>query len=171
MSYAISDIITWAKMSQAFAALDSGKKSAREGYLDPTLHEKLYVERKSLEWQYADDPNYTYLFEQGNYVLALCGVYLFEAQNASGTGGTTSGLTPTQFYPIYITQANFTTATFYPNTRIFGTNVIIYLNEINRYLVPNSEFTVDQNGVTITLAGYDALVNTYNLVIEKYVTS
>ena len=44
----------------------------------------------------------------------------------------------------------------------------IYLNEINRYLIPNIEFSVSITGVTILLGGFDASTGDYNLVIEKY---
>lgn len=107
-----------------------------------------------------------------NYLIWLCGIYGQQAAVIAGGsgggsvvpgGGSTSGI-----FPLYITQANFTSATFYPNTNIFGNNIIIFMNEINRYLIPNSEFTVDATGVTITLDGFNATLNTYNLVIERY---
>lgn len=107
-----------------------------------------------------------------NYLIWLCGIYGQQAAViAGGSGGGSvvpGGGSSTGIFPIYITQADFDGAAFYPNENIFGNNVIIFLNEINRYLIPNSEFTVDATGVTITLPGFDAQVNTYNLVIEKY---
>ena len=96
------------------------------------------------------------------------GRFGIQAQDLSGGGGVIPSPTIIQQYPIYITQADFTTATLYPNTNIFGTNIIIYYNEIQRYLIPNTEFTVDSTGVTITLAGFDASQYDCNLVIEKF---
>lgn len=95
MAYSIPDIINWAKISQPLARIGESKKLAfQHGTIEPELDKKLYVERKSLEYSYAQDPtgNETYMI--GQWVLALCGVYLFQAQAASGSGGSISPVTP-----------------------------------------------------------------------------
>lgn len=96
MSYAITDIIEWAKISQALAAIGEQESKANTGStVDEDLHIKLYIERKSLEWEYAQDPTSENLFLIGNWVLALCGVYLFKAQLESGNpGGSVSPINP-----------------------------------------------------------------------------
>ena len=67
----------------------------------------------------------------------------------------------------YINQDNFTTATLYPNTNLFGNNIAVFLNEFQRYLDPATEFEVLTTGLNITASGFDALSFTYTLVIEK----
>lgn len=97
MSYAIADIITWAKASQALAyAGERNKLAFQHGTIESNLDQKLYLERKSLEYAYAQDPtsNQTYLI--GQWVLALCGEYLFEAQQATGGGGSISPINPSE---------------------------------------------------------------------------
>lgn len=137
------------------------------GRLNPLLPQQIFGIHYIIQKIYDNDPTYSGLFETANYLWEIMGRYGVAAQGLSG-GGSVSPVTPSQGFPIYITQADFTTATFYPNTGVFGNNVIIYLNEINRYLIPNTEFTVDSTGVTITLPGFDAQTYDYNLVIEKY---
>lgn len=135
--------------------------------IDPQLDQKIYSTYFVLKKIYDLDSNYTNMTVYCQYLWELMSRYGIMAYGYTG-GGQVSPVTPTgQGYPIYITSADFTTATLYPNTHIFGTNVIIFLNEINRYLIPVTEFTVDSTGVTITLAGFDATSFDYNLVIEK----
>lgn len=89
MSYSIPNIITYAKLSQFLAANDirvSGYTNG--GRIDKRLPMMLYIERKSLEWRYAQNSSDTSLFKVGQYVLALCGKYQFQAQQISGGGGT-----------------------------------------------------------------------------------
>lgn len=110
-----------------------------------------------------------------NYLIWLCGRYALQARNILGITSGGGSVTPGgggsgNAFPLYITSADFDSgsATDYTNSVINGQNIIIYLNEINRYLIPNSEFTVSGSVVTITLAGFDATANDYNLVIERY---
>lgn len=144
--------------------------------INPILPQQIYAVYFILKKIYDIDPNYDGLVPCSNYLWELMGKWGLAAQGLSGSGGNVPSPTPSsQGYPIYITQANFTTATFYPNANIFGTNIIIYLNELNRYLIPGIEFSVSSTGITIIntpggqyLDGFDALTNTYNLVIERY---
>lgn len=171
MPYTVAEIITIAQISQYLAANDIQKSGLFGGGTDLRLPRKLYLIRKNVEWMYDLDPNDDTLLSTSNYLYALCGKYAFAARRTINQGGTVAPISQQDYFPIYITEADFNSATFYPNTRLFGKNIIVYLNEINRYLIPDSEFTVSQTGLTITLAGFDATAYTYNLVIEKYVTS
>lgn len=136
--------------------------------LNPILPQQIYALYYIIKKIYDNDANYDGLVPACNYLWEIMGRFGIQAQGLSGGGGVIPSPTTIQQYPIYITQADFTTATLYPNTNIFGTNIIIYYNEIQRYLIPNTEFTVDQNGVTITLAGFDASQYDCNLIIEKF---
>lgn len=177
MSYAITDIINGAKICQALAAIGEPKAQALKlGSFDIDLHIKLYVERMSLEYAYAQDPASDETYQIGQWVLALCGAYWLTALLVSGSGGSISPIVPdggggSNSFPIYITNSDFDSATDYIDERLESENIIIFLNEINRYLIPNLEFIVSGDTLTITLAGFDASVNSYNLVIERYNTA
>lgn len=95
MPYAPLDLISWGKMSQAMARHDYAKRTATTGAsVDEDLDIKLYITRKDMEYLYDQDPNSELLFIVGNYFLTLMGIYLFRAQQASGSGGSISPLNP-----------------------------------------------------------------------------
>lgn len=95
MGYPITSILTWAKASQALAAIGESKRLAtQQGNIEERLDVKLYVERLSLQYAYDQDPTSNETFNIGQWVLALCGIYLFEAQQATGGGGSISPVTP-----------------------------------------------------------------------------
>jgi hypothetical protein len=95
MSYAITDIISNAKASQAFARIGEAKRRAfQQGSIEDRLDIKLRMERQSLEYAYAQDPTDDETFMIGQWVLALCGIYWFQALNASGGGGSITPVTP-----------------------------------------------------------------------------
>lgn len=58
MAYLVSDIIEWAKISQSLAAIgEATKKFMSGGAVDEDLHMKLFVERKTVEYQLAQESN------------------------------------------------------------------------------------------------------------------
>jgi hypothetical protein len=88
MAYTAPDIIQWAKISQPLAAIGEKKRVANTGgTMDTDLHIKLYITRKDVEYEYAQDPASDKLYLIANYLLTLCGIYLFQAQLATGGGG------------------------------------------------------------------------------------
>lgn len=163
-----SVILSNAPIACVLAGTDVAKGSLFGKRIDPLLPQKIYSTYFVIKKVYDLDPDYSGMTAACVYLWELMGKYGIRAQHYSGGGGVVPPPAGTQGYPIYITQADFTTATFYPNTNIFGTSVIIYLNEIQRYLIPDTEFTVSSTGITITLSGFDATSFDYNLVIEKY---
>lgn len=170
--YTTLEKINIAKVSQ-YSCLNAIRKAGlfADG-IDIDLPRKIFMVRKNVEFLYNISPSDSTLFTTSTFLLGLCAPYNMVAANiiSAGNSGTVSPVNPSgvQQYPIYITQANFTTATLYPNTNIFGTNIIIYYNQIQRYLIPNVDFTVDDTGVTITMEGFDASQYDCNLVIEKF---
>lgn len=134
--------------------------------IDPQLDQKIYSTFFVLKKVYDLDPTYENMTPYCQYLWELMSRYGIMAQAYTGGGGSVAPPTGTQGYPIYITSADFTTSTFYPNTNIFGNNILIFVNEYNRYLLP-SEFTISSTGITITEANFNATLNDYNLVIEK----
>lgn len=163
-------ILANAPISCVLAGNDIAKGQLFGPKIDPLLAQKIYATYFVIKKIYDLDPTYEGMDVRCQYLWEIMTKYGIRAQSYTGGGGTVAPPTSTQGYPIYITSADFSTATLYPNTSIFGTNVIIYLNEINRYLIPGTEFTVAAAGVTITLSGFDSTAADFNLVIEKYYT-
>lgn len=79
-----------------------------------------------------------------------------------GGSGTSSGGTET----IKISQANFTGATAYNNAAIVGKTLIIFWNNIPRYLDEGIDYTVTGTGINIIVPGFDATVNPYSFIIN-----
>lgn len=163
-------ILLNAPIACVLAGNDVAKGNLFGKRIDPLIAQKIYCEYFKIKKIYDLDPDYAGMSVACQYLWELMGKYGIRAQSYTGGGGSVSPSTGTQGFPIYITQADFTTATFYPNTHLFGIDIIVFLNEINRYLIPNTEFTWDATGVTITMDGFDASTYDYNLVIEKVYT-
>lgn len=159
-------ILSNAPIACVLAGTDVAKGSLFGSRIDPLIPQKIYSTYFVIKKIYDLDPAYDGMTEACIYLWELMGKYGIRAQAYTGGGGSVAPPTGTQGYPIYITQADFTTATFYPNTNIFGNNILIFVNEYNRYLLP-SEFTISSTGITITEANFNATLNDYNLVIEK----
>ena len=166
----VTEILDLAPGAGYLAANDKGKSVLFNnfGRLNPVLPQQIYALYFILKKIYDKDPDYSGLIACCNYLWEIMGRYGIQAQSLTGGGGSVPTPTPDQpLFPIYITQVDFSTATLYPNTSLFGNNVIVYYNEIQRYLIPNVEFTVTTSGLEITLAGFDAETSEVNMVIEK----
>lgn len=169
MAYSASNIITWAKISQALAFKDQErKKYIKGGVVDDDLHIRLYVERSSLEWEYAQNPSSDYLYPMGNYVLSLCFPYLFEAQVISGATG--SSVTPSlpgisYLYNVIYKQVGVDagaptagTSTFTHSDLINGTDLnFLFINNVTYFLT--QDFTVDYSTGTVTMLAYTWVAN------------
>ena len=95
MAYTIPEIITWAKICQPLARIGEAKRLAEgDTAADVDLDIKLYITRKDVEYEYAQDQSSTNLFAMGNYLLSLCGRYLFQAQQTTIGGGSVTPVTP-----------------------------------------------------------------------------
>jgi hypothetical protein len=100
MAYTIPEIITWSKMCQPLARIGEAKRKARgDNAADLDLDMKIYDTRIDVAYEYAQDPTSNNLFDMGNYLLSLCGVYLFTAQQVSATGGSISSISPSLIPP------------------------------------------------------------------------
>jgi hypothetical protein len=84
--YTIPNIISYAKLSQFLSRKDVYVRAALGKGIDDRLPQLLYIERKSLEWVYNQNPNDANLPKAGNYVLSLCGKFLMQALQAVGGG-------------------------------------------------------------------------------------
>lgn len=173
MAYSASNIITWAKISQALAFYDGGQKKARGGYLDPQLHQKIKVERASLEWEYAQDPSSDNLYQMGNYVFALCFPYVFEAMVVSGGSGTSA--TPAVPGSSYIyneilgtvgTTSGLTAgATTYTNTDMVNGTDLNFILLDGMVLTVGTDFSFNNSTGTITLLNGNVWVTGSKLII------
>jgi len=157
------------KVSQYLASADVAKGNLYGKRVDTRLPTMLYVERQGLQAIYVKDANYDGIQQVSDYCYALCAPYQFTAEGIidSGGGGSVPSPTSNQSFPIYITESDFSSSTEYDNPVLLGKSIIIFLNEINRYLLPETEFVMTSTGFEITLEGFDATINTYNLIIEK----
>lgn len=145
------------------------------GALDTQNPIKIYNVYKILKKVYDNDPVYDGLQVRADYLFELCKKWAIAATAIvdGGGGGSISPVTPpsggTSEFPIYIIETDFSTATEYNDTRIVGKNLIIFYNEINRYLIPGSEFAYTLTGVQILIPGFDATAvgADVNMVIEQ----
>lgn len=160
-------ILANAPIACVLAGNDVAKGTMFGPRIDPLIAQKIYCEYFKIKKIYDLDPNYTGMSVACQYLWELMGMYGIRAQGYTGGGGSVSPPTGVQGFPIYITQANFTTATFYPNTKLYGNQISVFLSQINRLLVPITEFTYDNTGLTILISGFDATLNDYELLIEK----
>lgn len=162
MSYTIPNIITWAKYSQPLARLDAIKKKAFTGgggNIDDKLDIKIYLTRKSVEFEYAQDTTSSNLFELGNYLYALCFTYVLAAQEATGGGGSISPITPRADY-IYA-QLSLTVgggsghpvngAGTYQNDDLIGAMDLNFFIVGNTTYSVGSDYTFNSTTGTITL--------------------
>lgn len=137
--------------------------------LNPILPQQIYALYFIINKIYTLNPTYAGMDAACNYLWEIMGRYGVQAQSLVGSGGSVAPPSSTQGFPIYITEANFETATFYPNTNLFGNNIRPFLNQINRYLL-DGEYTVSSTGFTVLLDGFDASQYEYEIVIEKVYT-
>jgi len=142
MSYAVSDIITWAKISQPLARYYEAKKKANgDNSANLNLDIELYDTRKDVEYAYAQDPTSANTYQQANYLLTLCGIYLFQAQQTTGGGGSITPITPSASpdpYDFVVSSSSFivtgaSSATL-PSTWQ-GYNILLVRNSITQSTV------------------------------------
>lgn len=167
MAYTTPDIITWTTLSQPLALYGEDKRQhTTGGTIDPDLHMKIYVERKSLEWQYAQDPTDAdgILYGQGNYVYALCFPYILESMQISGSGGAVAPVTPfnpssTILSPIIIKGELFTSALSWGGANYVGINVLstytlqVFYNTASIFLTEGIDWERTSTGFDIILGG------------------
>lgn len=183
MAYSIPQIVGWMAVCQPLARIGEVKRLANgDTSADVDLDIKLYDTRRDIEYEYAQDPISDNLFAIGNYGLSLCGIYLFQAMQATGGGAVVpiSPVTPTQsiISPLPITGADFASALSWTGANSYGVTILssyalqVFWNGLNRFLESGYEFTrtttgfsIIVNGVTIT--AFDA--TTTNFTDQFYI--
>lgn len=159
MAYSTTNIITWAKISQALYVQDKSRAQIGGGFLDTQLDQKLYIERKSLQWEYDQNPASDYLYKMNAYVFALCGKYIFKAMTISGGSG--SPATPVVPGSSYIfNELNKVVGTgdgptnglaTYTHTDLVGGTDLNFILVDGMPLAAGSDFSFDPTTGTITL--------------------
>lgn len=154
------------KICQVLAAneLQGGKKVGAT--LDTRLPSLLNIVTDTLEDLYTLSPSNADVPIIGDYLISICRNQP-KAQAYTAGSGSVAPVNNQQSFPIYITQDDFTSATFYPNANLFGYSIVIFVNELNRYFFVNTDFTVSSTGLTILIPGFDATTYDYNIIIEK----
>lgn len=142
MAYTIPEIILWGQISQPLARIgESKRKALGDNAADVDLDIKLYNTIIDVSYAYNQNADSAIQFTMGNYLLALCGRYLFTAQATIAGGGsitpiTPGGITPDP-YDFEVGASSFiatgeTTKTF-PATWI-GYNILFIRNSITQSL-------------------------------------
>jgi len=128
----ILEIIDIANISQYLASKDVAFDGMfNYGSLDKDLPLKIYDVREAVEWMYAQDPNYSSLFQVATYLYQLCGKYSgiakgIAAQNSgqvtynTNTGQILNGLMPVHY--------QFTVGDL--SAPLDGTNLSFVINDI-----------------------------------------
>jgi hypothetical protein len=173
MPYTVPEIIDIAKVSGYLAQMETEKGMLFGQRKDPRLAQKIYMERKSVEWAYDDDNDYEDIVASANYLYALCGKYAILANYVvnSSTGG--NFVTPVSLgqspYLIVVRGSEFSNATDYANLNLVGKTLSIFWNDIPRFLIPpgqdNPEYEVTSTGITILIDGFDASSFDYTFFI------
>lgn len=161
MAYTIPEIIIWAKISQPLARIGEAKKLANGNKnADVNLDMKLYNTRADVQYEYDQDPSSDNLFLIGNYLLALCGVYLFQAQATTIGGGTITPITPSDSpdpYDFDVSASSFiitgASSKVFPAAWV-GFNILFVRGHITQSVVDNgvdTAYSWDRGTATLTL--------------------
>lgn len=158
----VARILQLAPVACYLSANYIAKRKLFGGSIDSNNPLKIYNVYKVLKKIYDNDPNYDGLQVRADYLYELCKKWAVNATAIvdGGGGGSISPITPpstgASVFPIYVIQSDFSTATEYNDTRIVGKNLMLFYNQINRYLKPGTEWAYTLTGVQILLPGFDA---------------
>lgn len=176
----IQTILDIANISEYLAVCDIERGGLYGGGQIGDLPRKIYVVKKNVQWMFDLDPDDDTLRFTANYLYALCNRYVLAAQHISGGGGSVSPVVPS-FGGLfeYLIEVNggvpdFTNATDYDDARIVGKNLVLFLNDIPKFLIAGTEWAYTPTGVRILIPGFDAVNNTYDLKIfikDPFITS
>ena len=145
MSYTIPEIIVWSEISQPLARMGEAKRLALgDNAADVDLDMKLYDTRIDVAYAYAQNADADILHIMGNYLLMLCGRYLFQSQATIAGGGSITpivpGTGPTPPYYDFTVNASTSfiltaaTSKTFPSSWI-GYNILFVRNSITQSTV------------------------------------
>ena len=168
MAFTVEQKINIAKICQYLCAADIRNGGLYGAKINPNLPQILYIERKSVEWAYNQNPNDPRLIGTSNYLYSLCNNALKAAQILNIGGGGEIVQPPNQDnspYLIPITSADFTDATNYDNPYIVGKNLAIFWNDVPKYIQSPDEWVSTATGINIVIDGFDSTQYDYTLYI------
>ncbi len=167
----IPDILDIANISEYLCVCDIERGGLYGGGQDLQLPTKIYMVKKNVQWMYDIDPSDSTLRFTANYLYALCNKYVLKAQHTTGGGGSVSPVSPSfgnmieYLIEVYGGVPDFTNATDYDDTRIVGHNLVIFWNDIPKFLVGGIEWAYTPTGIRILYSGFDAVNNNYDFKI------
>lgn len=171
----VAEKIEIAQASQFLAANDVAKGGLYGGGISTRLPRLLYMVRKNVERMYSLNPSAASLTKTANYMYSLCAPFSLRAQAILGNGGSIApgggGGSTSVIYPIFITSADFESdGVSYNNPDIVGDNLIIFVNEyVQQWLsASGSTFSYTATGIIMNIPDFDANVNSWSIVIEKF---
>jgi hypothetical protein len=184
--YTVAEIIDIARVSQYLVTVEQTRRGLWSGGTDPRWARMLYVERQGVEWMYALDPEDPNLIKSAYYLYALCGRYAQVALDkmaaagvapgggATGGSGTVVSPTPGSYtvdfeYLIEVAGSQFTSPTTYNDARIAGKDLVIYWNEVNRYIEAGAEWQYTDTGIEILIEGFDAATSHADAHFKIYI--
>jgi hypothetical protein len=144
------------------------------GYLDPELPQKIYIVYKLLKEIYDNDPTYDGVVAVSNYLWELCGEFGIAALAISGGGGgsvvpvspgNTTGILFEYLIEVRGGIPDFANATDYDDSRVVGHDLVIFWNDIPRFLIAGTEWAYTPTGFRILVGGFDASINDYYLIV------
>jgi len=134
----------------------------------------LFVEGKIFRKIYSLDPTYSGLQVAADYLYEAMGRFGLGASYVitNGGGGSIAPISPLSPFVMgkYLVEVNggvpdFANATDYDDPDIAGKNLVVFWNDIPRFLIPGTEWAYTLTGIRILIGGFDATVNNYNFKI------
>lgn len=174
----IQEAIDRGQLSAPIAVVDNEKGTMFSSRLSsPASLRTILMVTDALQWGYDGGAQTDQSLRQtANYLIWLCGMYGQRAQfildGGGGGGGTVSPSGP--IVPIrmgvYLIEVNggvpdFTNATDYDDAELIGKNLVVFWNDIPRFLVGGTEWAYTLTGIRILIGGFDATANTYDFKI------
>jgi hypothetical protein len=184
--YSVPVILDIARVSGYLVANDVAKGALFGERVDPDWPLRLYLERKAVEWMHERDSDYDTLRASANYLFALCGGYASKAlrvmaragvvpgDGTAGDGAVIVGPAPGSYtmdflYLVEVVGVDFADATNYNDTRIAGKELVVYWNEVNRYIEVGSEWAYTTGGIQILIEGFDATADHATATFKIYI--
>lgn len=168
-----SEILQLAPISSYLAsnAISKGQLFPKNK-LNPILAQQIYAAYFILNKIHSIDPTYPGLDPCAQYLWELMGRYGVQAQSVTGGGGSVPTPTPSNqnIYPFSITSADFESdGVSYNNPNIVGDNLMIFINQFSQQwlLAGEGYFVYTNQGIQITIAGFDANTQDYTIIIQQ----
>jgi len=161
MAYSAAQIIQWMKISQPLARYGESKRWYNgDKSADLDLDMKLYITRKDIQYALDQNSDADILFTIGNYGLALCGIYLFQAQAQTGGGGSVTPVNPSDMpdkYDFEVSASSFissgATSKAFPSSWV-GFDILFVRNNITQSVVNQGAVYYSWDKTTATLYLY-----------------